>query len=505
MKPVTLKIESAYESRTVSLDEELSIGRTTQATVQLNDEGLSRVNTTIFRDGEEVLIVDENSTNGTFINGNRVTNSPQVLFDGDEITLGSYTKIRVLFSAQSTPKPSEAKSGKGISAASTSEPTVKSIKPGNVLPETVEADSPIILYVAAGSTFVIILFAAIGLIFANWYEAGPTKTGTQVVSNNKVIPRRVIDPFGKQTPQDLDDLVQYWEVPEKDVTAEDLDFKDANSDGSDEAEYFSVSIEFWKAQRAKALANPVGPTGIWPAGLKVPAILRGDGVVKQTAKIREMQANGYQMPMGFADLAKKRNEKLLVELPMATDYWVLEVGGSSTEGPFTLFDFGANAASPPAPVGSPEFNILANLANNFSGEKYNVNEGPHRRQMKIRLLRMFNPRAKLALEEIAKHYYEKFKKPLRVTSLSRSMQYQMELNKVNANSYRGGPGRLPPHTSGCAFDLARKHMGAEEQNYLMAKLEEMENRGILDALIEGNVNACFHVFVYEDGLPPKGY
>ncbi len=505
MKPVTLQIESAYESKTVSLDEELSIGRTAQASLQLNDEGLSRVNTTIFRDGGEVLIVDENSTNGTFINGNRVSNSPQVLFDGDEITLGSYTKIRVSFSAKSAPDADSSK-GKGEKqSAPEPDSTVKNIKPSNILPETVEADSPIILFVAAGSTFLIILFAVVGLIFANWYESGPSKTGPQVATNSKVIPLRVIDPFGKQTPQDLDDLIQYWEVPEKDVTAEDLDFKGANSDGSEEAEYFKVTIEFWKQQRAKALANPVGPTGIWPPGLKVPAILRGDGVVKQTAKIREMQAAGYQMPLGFADLAKKRNEKLLVELPMATNYWVLEVGGSSTTGPFTLFDFAANAGSPPAPVGSPDFNIMANLANNFSGEKYDVNDGAHRRQMKIRLLRMFNPRAKAALEEIAKHYYEKFNKPLRVTSLSRSMQYQMELNKVNANSYRGGPGRLPPHTSGCAFDLARKHMGAEEQNYLMAKLEEMEKRGILDALIEGNVNACFHVFVYEDGLPPKGY
>ena len=86
------------------------------------------------------------------------------------------------------------------------------------------------------------------------------------------------------------------------------------------------------------------------------------------------------------------------------------------------------------------------------------------------------------------------------------MEYQISLNNVNANSFKvRGPGSLPPHTSGCAFDLGRKHMGAEEQNYVMAKLEEMEKRGILDALIEGNMNACFHVFVYEDGLPPAGY
>lgn len=33
--------------------------------------------------------------------------------------------------------------------------------------------------------------------------------------------------------------------------------------------------------------------------------------------------------------------------------------------------------------------------------------------------------------------------------------------------------------------------------------EMMEQEGILDALREGNLNACFHVFIYDDGKPPK--
>ncbi len=98
MNPVTLKIESGYDSLTVSLEDELTIGRTGPADIQLSDAGLSRVNTTIFRDGEKVLVVDENSTNGTFINGSRVSGAPLLLYDGDEIKLGSETRIRVSFS-----------------------------------------------------------------------------------------------------------------------------------------------------------------------------------------------------------------------------------------------------------------------------------------------------------------------------------------------------------------------------------------------------------------------
>ncbi len=83
------------------------------------------------------------------------------------------------------------------------------------------------------------------------------------------------------------------------------------------------------------------------------------------------------------------------------------------------------------------------------------------------------------------------------------MEYQIALNGNNANSFKvRGDGSRPPHTSGCAFDLARKQMTVEEQNFMIETLAEMENRGVLDALIEYNANACFHIFIYDDGMPP---
>ena len=512
MEKVLLKIESGYETKEVELGEELSIGRSDQADLMLDDPGLSRVNTTFFRDGEEVLIVDEGSTNGTSVNGSRITGPAIVLFDGDEITLGSETRIEVVFGESASSDDLGEKAAESVRESRPKQTaTVQNYKPSEQTSDELlhVADSPIILWVAAGSFFLILLFAGIGVFIAYQYETGSLGGGTPVASNSKPIPLRVIDPLGRQKQEKLDELVQYWEVQEREITAEELQQVNVGSktqDNNNEAEYFNVSVDYWKSQRAKAFQKRKGPTGIWPRGLKVPPILRGDGVVKQKAKLREMQQAGYQIPMDFADLVKKRNEKLLVEMPMATEYWVLEVGGSSTQGQFTSFNFKDHIKSPVAPMNSTDYQSIAQLAQNFSGQRYDMNNGAHRRQMKIRLLRMFNPRAKLALEELAKHYHAKYNRPLRVTSLSRSMEYQISLNKTNANSFKvRGPGSLPPHTSGCAFDLGRKHMEAEEQNYVMAKLEEMEKRGTLDALIEGNVNACFHVFVYEDGVPPKGY
>ncbi|MGI9055181.1 MAG: FHA domain-containing protein [Pyrinomonadaceae bacterium] len=95
MQKITLKIENPRESRSVELEGELTIGRTPDADLMIDDVGLSRINTTLFRDGEMIFVVDENSTNGTFLNGERLSNEPRRIFDGDVLKIGSETRIRV--------------------------------------------------------------------------------------------------------------------------------------------------------------------------------------------------------------------------------------------------------------------------------------------------------------------------------------------------------------------------------------------------------------------------
>ena len=95
MQKVTLHIENPYETKTVSVDDELTIGRTDQSQLILQDQGLSRRNTTFFRDDDLVFITDEGSTNGTFLNGVKVSGPPQEVRDGDVISIGSETRICV--------------------------------------------------------------------------------------------------------------------------------------------------------------------------------------------------------------------------------------------------------------------------------------------------------------------------------------------------------------------------------------------------------------------------
>ncbi len=505
MKKVTLRIENPYERETVALEDEISIGRSDASQVVLSDTGLSRKNTTFFRDGEAVFVVDENSLNGTFVNGEKISGAPVRVFDGDEIKLGSETRIALEISEQSAVSSQPSAVGNQPSAASLKKsPTDKNQKPKTKSQKPKTNQPPMILMLAVGAVFVILLFGVVALIVANSVGGGENngKPTPQPVKA-ALIPVRVIDPLGGEDPDDIDDLIASWEVEEDPLKAEDLaEIKSVSPTDANKPSDLNVSIDFWKAQLNKALNH--GASGAEPAGLiPLPVELVGGNVSKQKAKLAELiRTKGFKQPLDFADLAQLRLEnKFVVELPMATDSYVLDIGGSATSEEFTSFDFetGVGKIAPD----SPKYKILKQLADNFDGQKYDLNNPVDRKQMRIRLLRMYNKDSRKLFEEFMNGYYQQFKVPMRVTSLLRSMDYQISLNKTNANSFKvSGKGSLPPHTSGCAFDISRKNLTRDEQNWIMQKFSELERNRKLDSLREGNANACFHSFIYPDGIEP---
>ncbi len=365
-----------------------------------------------------------------------------------------------------------------------------------------------ILIASIGSAIVILFLGVAAILIANNIQGG----GNGGVNNSinpppqtiqaALIPVRVIDPLGGEDPDDLDDLIASWETEEKELDMATVqDVKVSAPDATDDEKLLEVPASLLADRKQKAFEPRSQPTGITPAGLKVPPELRGDGVIKQKSKLGQMlkSAPPYQQPMDFADLAQKRLNKELVEMPMAAQSYYLEVGGSAADSPFTAFSF--QAGNTPILQGSPKHQPLQQLAAKYGVSLDNPTD---RKEIRRRLLRMFNQRARPVLLELAEAYYQKFNRPLRVTSLTRSMDYQILLNANNPNSFIvRGEGSLPPHTSGCAFDLARKHMGVDEQNFVMEKLAEMERERRLDALIEYGANACFHVFIYHDGIAPN--
>lgn len=496
---VILHIQDGSGSRDIAVKDEITIGRTDASQIAIDDPGLSRKNTTFFIDGGELLVVDENSLNGTLLNGIKV-GRPQAVHNGDIVKIGSYVEIRIEIEGTKN-AASSAKIEQPIETVSPSytEPVVAAAKP-NVKKTSSAKVSPLILAASGMMTFALILLAvALYFIVFKKSSNGPIDLPQPAIAS--VIPVRVIDPLGGENEDDLDDLIASWETAESEIDASNVSDIEVNSADAEIAE-LNVTSAFLAEQQKKALEPRPGEKGIRPAGLDVPKELFGDGVIKQKAKLREMKARGYEQPLDFADLAKKRLERSLIEMPMATNTFYLDVGGSAQNSPFMTFKFGEKSQE--IVPGTAEYQTLSTLADNFAGKKYDLNNPDDRKQMRIRLLRMFQKNAKPILYELSKAYFQKFGRPLRVTSLTRSMDYQVLLNQGNANSFNVRSSEaLPPHTSGCAFDLARKHMPVDEQNFVMQELAKMERDGKLDALIEYGVNACFHIFIYDDGNPPK--
>lgn len=139
---VSLRIHSVDGTHEVPVStNRLTLGRTDAADVVIHDPGLSRVHASINRDGDRIWVIDEGSTNGTFVNGQLVPSTGSVLRDGDEIDLGQTTIV------VSLKQPSRSASMAPVKA-----------QPG--APNTLGLPIPVI---AAAAGIVIVLFAAIAI------------------------------------------------------------------------------------------------------------------------------------------------------------------------------------------------------------------------------------------------------------------------------------------------------------------------------------------------------
>jgi pSer/pThr/pTyr-binding forkhead associated (FHA) protein/tetratricopeptide (TPR) repeat protein len=99
IKPIVARIvftEGARIGEEVRIDSyEATLGRSRRADVHIDDEKLSRIHAKICRVGTGYRIVDNNSRNGTYVNGMRVLEHPLSSFD--EVQIGR-TKFKFLIS-----------------------------------------------------------------------------------------------------------------------------------------------------------------------------------------------------------------------------------------------------------------------------------------------------------------------------------------------------------------------------------------------------------------------
>ena len=146
-----------------------------------------------------------------------------------------------------------------------------------------------------------------------------------------------------------------------------------------------------------------------------------------------------------------------------------------------------------------EYAALYNLARDFGGHSYDLHEAAQAREFQARLLSFVRPSALAVLEELAAAYQSKFERPLPVTSLVRTEEYQRLLRESgNPNAADVAP---PPHTTGLAFDIYYRYMTAAEQEFVMAEIARLEIAGRVEALRE--LRDHYHVFAFAEGRRPE--
>src|ERR1044071_3177622 len=145
-----------------------------------------------------------------------------------------------------------------------------------------------------------------------------------------------------------------------------------------------------------------------------------------------------------------------------------------------------------------EYQKLVESSGKFDGRSYDLNDPAARKQFKSQMLCALRPPARAQLAEIAKAYREKFGRPLPITSLVRTKEYQWQLGEAgNPNAVRID---VPPHTTGLAFDIYTFYMTAAEQQFLMDEIARLEREGRVEALRE--IRNHIHVFAFADAKPP---
>lgn len=105
--------------RTYPLEgEEISIGRDTSNKISINDAEVSRKHARLLKQGEGYLLEDFGSTNGTFVNGQRLSGATMLKI-GDLVALGE--TVALLYESDSDPDAtmisSKSKSAKAVKTA----------------------------------------------------------------------------------------------------------------------------------------------------------------------------------------------------------------------------------------------------------------------------------------------------------------------------------------------------------------------------------------------------
>jgi len=215
-------------------------------------------------------------------------------------------------------------------------------------------------------------------------------------------------------------------------------------------------------------------------------------------QVAEVEKYNIHTIQDYLDLAGMIERHELVPVPALTDsYILLGIGQRANDEPFEPYqeEDNKNSAAQPAPPGA--YQSLQNLARDFNGRSYDLNNPADRYALKVNMLSSIRPEALKILEQVASGYRNQFNLPLTVSSLVRPEQYQHSLRRVNRNAVTID---APPHSTGLAFDIDYRYMSVAEQNFVMRELAQLKAAGKIEVIRERSAN--FHVFAFVNGVRP---
>jgi hypothetical protein len=260
-------------------------------------------------------------------------------------------------------------------------------------------------------------------------------------------------------------------------------------------------------------------------------------------QMADSKEEGFDLPHDQAELVEMIKRGELVEVrALGDDYILYDVGTASREDPLTHYDTAsgkdvklfpdfpayaeedarlAEEEKRPGSAGAraraqrellsgfyndpvqakklfDEYRAVTEMAYDFRGLSYDLNDPADRTRFQVRLLSFIRPEARDVLYKVARDYHERFGRRLPVTSLVRTQRYQRRMvrNSPNATGVD-----LAPHTTGMAFDISYKFMASDEQNFLMEEVARLEDEGRVESLRERNNS--FHIYTYADGHRPE--
>lgn len=100
------------------------------------------------------------------------------------------------------------------------------------------------------------------------------------------------------------------------------------------------------------------------------------------------------------------------------------------------------------------------------------------------------------VDDLGREFYEKFHKPIEVTSAVRTVDQQRHLMRVNGNAAPAEGEIASSHLAGTTVDIGKRGLSRKQHKWIENYLEQMKQTSVIEPEEERH-QACFHVMVSE--------